>query len=317
MKRRGFTLIELLVVIAIIAILIGLLLPAVQKVREAASRAKCSNNLKQLGIAQHSYHDTNGHLMPMVSPSGCCWGTWAVLVMPYIEQNNAYRLYQNWGGTDTVASNFPAVTPAGTTPPRYGGAPNTVNVTNGRYAALSCPSDQNNKPIGSMTNCNYVVCGGTGGTYLTRPAIAPGGFSPMPGMFDGSTNGRTNPHVKLTDVRDGLTNTVMMGEVLQGQGRDLRGFLWWGDASAFSTYAPPNTANPDQIYSTTYCKNQPQINLPCTGAGGAVFYSRSHHTGGVNAALGDASVRFVRQSINANTWLLMGSINDGAVIQLN
>jgi prepilin-type N-terminal cleavage/methylation domain-containing protein len=306
MKRRGFTLIELLVVIAIIAILIGLLLPAVQKVREAAARAKCSNNLKQLGLAQHNYHDVNGHLMPMVSPSsagGCCWGTWAIPILPYIEQQPAFRIYQNWGGTDATG-------------PRYGGAPNTV-VTKGRYAAFSCPSDSNNAPISGMSNNNYVVCGGTGGTYLTRPAIAPGGFSPQPGMFDGSNNGRKNRKIKLTDVQDGLTNTVMVGEVLQGQGRDLRGFIWWGDASAFSTYAPPNTTNPDQIYTSYYCKNQPMQNLPCTGAGGAVFYSRSHHTNGVNAALGDASVRFVTQSVQPSVWLYMGSINDGVVNRLN
>jgi len=314
MRRKGFTLIELLVVIAIIAILIGLLLPAVQKVREAAARMKCSNNLKQLGLAQHNYHDSNGNLMPIMSPSGCCWGTWAILVMPYIEQNNAYQLYQNWGGTDTVNSGFPAPAVAGSFP-RYGSSPNTTNVTARRYATLTCPSDQENAPFGGITNNNYAVCAGTGGTYRTLPTGATASAAvPAAGMFDG---GSLTRKIKLTDVTDGLTNTVMVGEVLQGKNDDLRGFIWWGDASGFSTFAPPNTTTPDQIYTSGYCNNLPAQNLPCSGAGGAVFYSRSRHTSGVNACLGDGSVRFISSSISPTTWLYMGSANDGQVITIN
>ena len=84
-RRLGFTLIELLVVIAIIAVLIALLLPAVQSAREAARRAQCTNNLKQIGLAMHNYHDQQGTLPPGVK--GCCWGTWLVFVLPYIEGN--------------------------------------------------------------------------------------------------------------------------------------------------------------------------------------------------------------------------------------
>ena len=312
-KRRAFTLIELLVVIAIIAILIGLLLPAVQKVREAAARAKCSNNMKQLGLGHHMYHDTNNNLIPMMSPSGCCWGTWTVLMMPFVEQDNVFKLYQNWGGTDTVNSNFPAAGVAGTFP-RYAAAPNSTNVTGRRYSVLSCPSDQDNTPIGTITNINYVVNGGNGSTYgAAGPAPLPTPYSRGYGMFDGANRTRK---IKLTDITDGLTNTIMMSEVLQGQGSDLRGFAWWGDASAFSTYYPPNTNANDLIYTSVYCNNQPLRNLPCSGAGGAHFSSRSRHTGGVNVTLGDASVRFITNNIDPVTWSNMGPGSDGSVITL-
>src|SRR5438876_158316 len=149
--RRGFTLIELLVVIAIIAVLIGLLLPAVQKVRESANRMKCTNNLKQLALAMHSYHDTNLTLPNGVGSHGCCWGTWQVLILPYLEQENLFKLYKNFGGNDISGQ-------------RYNGTDN-LPVTRTRIPLLTCPSDKPNAPSNFITNHNYVANWGNTSLY--------------------------------------------------------------------------------------------------------------------------------------------------------
>src|SRR4051812_19719668 len=131
-RRRGFTLIELLVVIAIIAVLISLLLPAVQSAREAARRAQCTNNLKQIGIAMHSYHDQQGSLPPGMK--GCCWGTWLIFVLPQIEQTQMYNAWNTYGNDrySNADGDF-----------RYGGAVN-LTVTRSRISTYYCPSDPNN-----------------------------------------------------------------------------------------------------------------------------------------------------------------------------
>src|SRR5262249_24576202 len=127
--HRGFTLIELLVVIAIIAVLIALLLPAVQSAREAARRAQCTNNLKQIGLAMHNYESTNGTLPPGVK--GCCWGTWLVFILPYVEQGPLFNAWNSTGNDRTALTDGDF---------RYWGATNTT-VTYSRVAAYYCPSD--------------------------------------------------------------------------------------------------------------------------------------------------------------------------------
>ncbi len=299
LARRGFTLIELLVVIAIIAILIGLLLPAVQKVREAAARAQCQNNLKQIGLACHGYHDANGFLVPGTGGWGCCWGTWVVRLMPYFEQDNLSRLYVNWGGNDSTG-------------PRYASAPNTTNVTTKRLKVLTCPSDTPNSPISNMTNHNYALnYGNTGYAQSNFGGLA---FGQAP--FGPGGSGKVK-EVALAHITDGTSNTLMVGEVLQGIGHDLRGFVWWGDASGFSAYLGPNSSAPDRIYTSGYCNNQPLQGMPCTQSSTAVpttFAARSRHTNGVQAAMCDGSVRYLNNTININTWRWLSTSRGQEVI---
>jgi prepilin-type N-terminal cleavage/methylation domain-containing protein len=313
-RRTAFTLIELLVVIAIIAVLIGLLLPAVQKVREAANRMSCQNNLKQLGLAMHNYHDIN-QTLPKAEESKevyvCCWGTWQMLILPFIEQNAAFQNYQNWGGSDSVLTNWPARTPSDVPQgsyPRYGSTVNINSTTGRRYSVLTCPSDRPNTPISSITSHNYAV--NYGNTSYFQSA-----FQGIPFLGAPFIPRKTQ---RLADLTDGTSNTVLMLEVRQGQRKDLRGFTWWGPATAAETFFAPNTTSPDAIQyapddGTGFCDPGPP-NPPCVGPTGAYPYiqsARSLHTGGVQVVLGDGSARFIGNDINLQVWRNLGSSKDG------
>lgn len=305
-KRQAFTLIELLVVIAIIAILIALLVPAVQKVREAAARTQCQNNLKQLGLAMHGFHDTYKALPARMGPSGCCWGTWPILVMPFIEQQSIYNLYQNWGGNDSTG-------------PRYGAAPNSTNVTSKRFAVLTCPSDMPSTPIGSLTNHNYAVnIGNTG--YGQQANLNGVVFAGAPFMT-GTAADKIHGNVTLPRITDGTSNTFMLAEVVQGQGSDLRGFIWWGDAAGFTGYLPPNTSLPDVIYTPGYCQSGVNNNPPCigtpTGTQPTMMGSRSRHTNGVNVVWCDGTVRFISNSIDPLVWRALSTSRGGESPNMN
>ena len=313
--RRGFTLIELLVVIAIIAVLIGLLLPAVQKVREAANRAKCSNNLKQLGLAMHNYANTNQQTLPPgVGRNGCCWGTWMMVVLPYLEQDNAAKLYVNFGGMDV---------PAGNPLPRYAAGVN-VQVTNLRVAVLSCPSDRNSTN-GTTTKHNYAVNAGNTSLFQVElpigcPHGTPGCTSFLGAPFNwytGSTDGdSTIPYdsgspdrgimgrpVRFQEILDGTSNTILAAEVIQGQGGDLRGFTWWGGAAGFTTYIGPNSNEPDVLTGGS-CDTT--LNPPCTTTSTTtrprMVGARSKHPNGLNIGMCDGSVIFIRDTVNINVW---------------
>ena len=322
-RRSAFTLIELLVVIAIIAVLIGLLVPAVQKVREAANRMSCTNNLKQIATAMHNHHDSRSALPGGLGKFGCCWGTWVVPVLPYMEQEALFKLYTNWGGNDATGI-------------RYNSGGNAT-VASTRFKNLTCPSDTPSSPTGGFQNHNYVV--NFGNTTMFQADVTVGttvirfGGAPF-GAYFGSTSddgpataaaatGWTREYgkpVRLTDITDGTSNTLMVAELNQGQGLDARGFVWWGGGSGFTTLYGPNASDAD-IMTGAWCDATNPRNGPCSTTSTAPPSpfsrrqgARSRHTGGVNAALCDGSVRFFQNSIATTTWQALGTSMGGEVV---
>jgi len=301
-RRCGFTLIELLVVIAIIAILIGLLLPAVQKVREAAARMKCANNLKQIGLAMHNYHDAFRVLPVAVNSPWAVYGTWQAYILSFIEQDALRKQYDFTQG--------------------YSSSPNYPNVTTRRLSLLTCPSDTPNDHVsdfGGVTSHNYAVnFGNTPVDYNPNAGYDTGQLQSFNGVTFGGAPFSQNKAYALTSISDGTSNTLLAAEVIQGQRSDLRGFTWWGHGAIFVGYIGPNSSAPDVLYSQGYC-DPGAPNPPCTGPASAsspvMMGARSRHAGGVNAAMCDASVRFVSNGILLSTWQAMSTSQGGDIIE--
>jgi len=294
--RRGFTLIELLVVIAIIAILIGLLLPAVQKVRAAAARTSCLNNMKQLGLACHGYHDRSNKLPPgaqqtITTAQGNIIGTtWLTFILPDIEQGNVHAGYNfdlayNNATNLAVGSNrvntfyCPAGAAGAFQLSGNGGEVNAAGVRNSttHYFAIFGPSYTTD----ANGNVVYTTSSGATASNGRYSAVVNSGMLKNYNSSEGTTG-----YVKLTDVLDGLTNTLMIGEI-----------SW--------TPLPANSTNHFRSWirgnngGCGAAKNMAEkINSNINYNGSDNFHDMSfgsNHTGGAVFAMGDGSVRFVNE----------------------
>jgi prepilin-type N-terminal cleavage/methylation domain-containing protein len=324
-RRSAFTLIELLVVIAIIALLIGLLLPAVQKVREAAARTQCTNNLKQIGLGFHNYHDAVGALPPdRIAPNG--YTTWAALILPYIEQDN---IYKKWDITQSYGNQAAVGSP---------GDPAPYNLK-----TYICPGrrDTNvNLSVGEPTSNNTsgvlrpggesdygTSCGPVNGSTLDTPGagmivigywesnpVTPSGGTPPAGAVITKWHGRN----KLTDVTDGTSNTLMVGE------KHCRPVDQWGlngDKSVFNggnsiNYLRLAGVNPTNGVTYTIVANPlDNTNTVINNVGNSSQRFGGPHAGGAICmfAFGDASVHAVKSTLDADMLGRLSCRADGLV----
>ena len=313
--RRGFTLVELLIVIVVIAILIGLLLPAVQSAREMARRIQCANNEKQVGIALHNRHTSYGEFPSAWTKApvfgGITQHTVFAQLLNFMEEVNVDHAFQYEYRTLDKRNRL---------------------ATSSGISAYQCPSDnaQGRKWYHTsadhyFSRSNYAVCLGSdtmvrdsNGTLVAYVYWA-GGTVNNDGAF---CPGRPRTIAHLTD---GSSNIVVAAEIVAGLddegavGYDARGLWAWPNMGAcvYTHRTSPNTSSEDNMYPGE-CVSDPQQNLPCMSNTDSedehYAAARSRHPGGVNALFGDGHVRFFSDSVDTTVWGWLGSIDDGNAI---